>query len=207
MGRPATLDDIPDRDLDWIAAKGFDWVWLLSVWQTGLGARHISRTNPEWRREFEETLPDLQDEDIAGSGFAISGYTVHQALCGDAGLARLRDRLKQRGLKLMLDFVPNHMALDHPWIDEHPDCNARSTILSAEFAAILGILRSPCGGGAQVLRGRSRVRRCGRSATNELARFLERPRLRSLREFPFALHRLVPPHVWGCRSHASTGSA
>ena len=21
----------------------------------------------------------------------------------------------------MLDFVPNHMAPDHPWIDEHPD--------------------------------------------------------------------------------------
>ena len=21
----------------------------------------------------------------------------------------------------MLDFVPNHMAPDHPWIDEHPE--------------------------------------------------------------------------------------
>ena len=21
----------------------------------------------------------------------------------------------------MLDFVPNHMALDHPWINEHPE--------------------------------------------------------------------------------------
>jgi glycosidase len=29
--------------------------------------------------------------------------------------------LQQRGLKLLLDFVPNHMARDHPWIDEHPD--------------------------------------------------------------------------------------
>ena len=79
------------------------------------------RANPQWRGEFEDTLPDLSDEDIAGSGFAIQSYTVHRDLGGDAALARLRQRLKKRGLKLMLDFVPNHMAPDHPWIDEHPD--------------------------------------------------------------------------------------
>ena len=27
----------------------------------------------------------------------------------------------QRGLKLMLDFVPNHVALDHPWVEAHPE--------------------------------------------------------------------------------------
>src|SRR5262249_20275340 len=74
-----------------------------------------------WRRGFEETLPDLRDEDIAGSGFAITGYTVHPALGGDAALARLRQRLRDRGLRLMLDFVPNHTALDHPWVEDHPD--------------------------------------------------------------------------------------
>jgi glycosidase len=120
-GRRATLDDIPDADLDHLAELGFDWVWFLSVWQTGPAAQAISRTNPDWRREFAETLPDLKDEDIAGSGFAIQNYTVHRDLGGATALARLRQRLQQRGLKLMLDFVPNHMAPDHPWIDAHPD--------------------------------------------------------------------------------------
>ena len=86
-----------------------------------MARRRFRARNPEWRHEFEETLPDLRDEDIPGSGFAITGYTVHQALGGDAALARLRERLRQRGLKLMLDFVPNHMGLDHPWVDEHPE--------------------------------------------------------------------------------------
>ena len=121
LGRPATLDDIPDAELDRLAELGFDWIWFLSVWQTGPGAQQVSRNNPEWRREFQETLPDLREEDIAGSGFAITGYTVHQNLGGDAALARLRERLRKRGLKLMLDFVPNHMGLDHPWIEDHPD--------------------------------------------------------------------------------------
>ncbi|HZZ77385.1 MAG TPA: alpha-amylase family glycosyl hydrolase, partial [Gemmataceae bacterium] len=120
LGRRATLDDIPDDELDRLAARGFDWIWFLSVWQTGQVGRDISRSNRPWRREFEETLPDLAEEDIAGSGFAISGYTVHRDLGGDQALARLRERLEQRGLKLVLDFVPNHTALDHPWVEMHP---------------------------------------------------------------------------------------
>jgi len=86
----ATLDDVPDAALDEIAARGFDWVWLLSVWQTGEVARDVSRANAGWRHEFQETLPDLSDDDIAGSGFAITGYTVHRDLGGDEALARLR---------------------------------------------------------------------------------------------------------------------
>lgn len=121
LGRTATLDDIPDSALDELATRGFDWIWLLSVWQTGERARDVSRSQPEWRREFAETLPDLRDEDIGGSGFAITGYTVHTALGGDAALARLRQRLERRGLRLMLDFVPNHMGLGHPWVEDHPE--------------------------------------------------------------------------------------
>jgi hypothetical protein len=121
LGEPVTLDDIPESELDSLAEMGFDWIWLLSVWQTGPGSQKVSRSDPGWRHEFEETLSDLTEDDIPGSGFAITGYTVHKNLGGDPALARLRERLKKRGLKLMLDFVPNHMGLDHPWIEDHPE--------------------------------------------------------------------------------------
>jgi glycosidase len=121
LGRAATLDDIPDSELDRLGESGFDWIWFLSVWQTGPAGQRISRTNAEWRREFEETLPDLREEDIAGSGFAITGYTVHERLGGDAALARLRERLRRRGLRLLLDFVTNHTGLDHHWVEDHPE--------------------------------------------------------------------------------------
>jgi hypothetical protein len=121
LGRPATFDDVPDAELDRLAELGFDWIWLLSVWRTGAAGQRVSRERAEWRREFEETLPDLREADIAGSGFAITGYTAHPALGGDAALARLRARLRKRGLALMLDFVPNHTALDHPWVEAHPE--------------------------------------------------------------------------------------
>jgi hypothetical protein len=121
LGRPATLDDIPDSELERISGLGFDWIWMLSVWQTGPKAQNISKTNTEWRHEFEKTLPDLKDEDIGGSGFAIAGYQVHSGIGGEAALKRFRSRLKKLGLKLMLDFVPNHMGPDHPWLKDHPE--------------------------------------------------------------------------------------
>lgn len=121
LGRPATLDDIPDAEVDRLAAMGFDWIWFLSIWQIGQAGQGVSRANPEWRREFQETLPDLREDDIAGSGFAITSYTVHEQLGGEAALVRLRERLRARGLRLLLDFVPNHTGLDHPWVESHPD--------------------------------------------------------------------------------------
>jgi hypothetical protein len=65
LGRPATLDDIPDADLDHLAEQGSDSPWFLSIWQTALAGQRISRSHPEWRGEFQETLPDLREGDIA----------------------------------------------------------------------------------------------------------------------------------------------
>lgn len=121
LGKSSTLDDIPNSDLDRLAELGFDWLWCLSVWQTGSESQKVSRSLPELRREFEVTLPDLREEDIEGSGFAITDYTVNLKLGGTTALARLRERLRRRGIRLMLDFVPNHTALDHHWVEEHPE--------------------------------------------------------------------------------------
>jgi glycosidase len=121
LDRHATLDDIPDAELDNLAGMGFDWIWFLSVWATGKLGQKISRETTKFRPDFEDTLHDLQEKDIAGSGFAVTGYTVHPNLGGNEALKRLRVRLQERGMKLMLDFVPNHMGPDHPWVNEHPD--------------------------------------------------------------------------------------
>ncbi len=121
LGRPATLDDITDAEIDQLAADGFDLVWFLGVWQTGVAARQVSATNPEWLAEYRRVLPDFQEADVAGSCFAVRDYHVHTDFGGDEALARLRERLRERGLRLILDFVPNHVAPDHRWVEEHPD--------------------------------------------------------------------------------------
>lgn len=121
-GRPRiTLKDIPDAWLAGLSACGFDWVYLLSVWETGEAGLCVSRSDEKLLRGYRDALPDLREEDICGSGFAITGYRLHPDLGGPGALNRFRDRLHRQALHLMLDFVPNHTALDHPWVRDHPD--------------------------------------------------------------------------------------
>jgi len=141
LGRPATLDDIPDGELDRLAKTGFDWVWFLSVWQTGPAGQRVSRSNQEWRREFQETLQDLREEDIPGSGFAIAGYTVHGNLGGDAALARLREghaRPVRDHLRADLNYQ-NKMAR---FLENHDEPRAAATFAPGihEAAAVITFL-------------------------------------------------------------------
>jgi hypothetical protein len=133
FGPGATLDALDDDQIDRLLPAGVDWLYLLGVWQTGTAGRDVSRRDPGIRRSCEEALPDGRDEDICGSCFAVTGYEVHERLGGDEALARLRKRLADRAVGLMLDFVPNHTAPDHPWVTEHPDRYIEGT--EADLAA------------------------------------------------------------------------
>lgn len=120
-GQPVTLDSVPDAELARIAAYGFDGVWLMGVWQRSPGGRKVAREHPGLQAEYRKALPDFGAADVVGSPYCIPDYGVDPVLGGDAGLASLRQRLAGLGMRLMLDFVPNHFACDHPWIAEHPE--------------------------------------------------------------------------------------
>lgn len=119
-GRRIDLDRVPDREINAWANAGFDWIWLLSAWDTGEIGRTIARSDERLQEEIHRVLPDWTEKDLCGSGFAIASYTVSRSLGGASALARFRERLARRGIRLMLDFVSNHTALDHPWVREHP---------------------------------------------------------------------------------------
>ena len=127
LGRSASLEHVSDAALDAVAADGFDWVWLLGVWQTGEAGRQVSLHQPEWQAEYRELLPDFTPDDVYGSPFAVRDYVVNRQFGGPRALEGLRKRLADRRVKLMLDFVPNHTALDHPWVHDHPEFYVQGT--------------------------------------------------------------------------------
>lgn len=120
-GERITLGSVPQAELERIAGYGFDAVWLMGVWQRSPGGRQVARKHAGLRAEYAKALPGYSDEDVVGSPYSILDYQVDPTLGGDAALAALRQRLSQLGLRLMLDFVPNHMACDHAWVTARPE--------------------------------------------------------------------------------------
>ena len=134
LNRPATLADIEDAELDRLAGLGVEWLYLLGVWQGGQAGPAISRADPAITAAAKAILSDFTPADIAGSCFAITAYDVAQEYGGNPALQALRQRLAARGLRLMLDFVPNHTAPDHPWVRGAPDLyvNGNEATLQAD---------------------------------------------------------------------------
>jgi glycosidase len=116
-----TLASIPDREWQELARLGIDLVWMMGVWQRSPEARRLALASPGLRREFDRILPHWTPAQVGGSPYAIFGYRPDPALGRTDELARLKERLNRLGIGLMLDFVPNHLAMDHPWTVSNPE--------------------------------------------------------------------------------------
>ncbi len=121
-----TLASVPDSELARWQQFGFTHIWLMGVWAGGPLSRACALADENLRRSYAAALPDWTEADVAGSPYAVADYRVPESLGGDAGLKRFRERLCARGMRLVLDFVPNHLGLDHPWVEERPDLFVQS---------------------------------------------------------------------------------
>ncbi|MEZ4300684.1 MAG: alpha-amylase family glycosyl hydrolase [Polyangiaceae bacterium] len=121
-GAPVTLAGVPDSELDALADLGPDAVWLMGIWERSPAGREIALSHPGLQNDYARALPSFGPTDITGSPYAVRRYFVDPAAGSREDLASFRRRLASRGMKLFLDFVPNHVAPDHPWLTESPDC-------------------------------------------------------------------------------------
>lgn len=126
-GRPVTLGDVPGEVWDSVALPGVDTVWLMGVWERSPAGLEIALRDEGLRASFREALPDVTEADIAASPYCVRDYVVDPSLGGPDGLAAARTQLAARGLRLLLDYVPNHVAPDHPWLTSGPDRLVRGT--------------------------------------------------------------------------------
>jgi hypothetical protein len=126
-GKRLTLADVPNSCLDEWAARGYDAIWLMGVWMPSAESRRIAFEHMGLRDEYWRALPGWKDNDVVGSPFAHCGFQINPAIGTEAELAQFRTRLAARGMRLILDFIPNHTATDHPWIHGHTDWYVNGT--------------------------------------------------------------------------------
>ncbi|WP_405926606.1 alpha-amylase [Streptomyces sp. NBC_00035] len=124
-GRRVVLGSVPGEVWDEVARPGVDTVWLMGVWERSPAGLEIALRDDGLVASFRDALPDLTPADIAGSPYCVRNYVVDESLGGPEGLAAARAELAARGVRLILDYVPNHVAPDHPWLTERPDCLVR----------------------------------------------------------------------------------
>ncbi len=105
--RIATLDAVPDEELDRLASRGFTALWLIGVWERSGASRGVKRAmgNPE----------------AEASAYSLFDYQISGELGGEGALVNLRGRAARRGIRLASDMVPNHTGIDSRWMIEHPD--------------------------------------------------------------------------------------
>ena len=119
-GGALRLDQVPDRAWEEIASLPVDAVWLMGVWERSPAGLRIALENPEITSANRRALPDLRPQDVIGSPYCVRDYQVDARFGGRSALADARERLGERGLGLVLDYVPNHVAPDHPWTVSDP---------------------------------------------------------------------------------------
>src|SRR5437867_3851186 len=136
FGRDVKLGDVPDEELERWQSLGFTHIWPMGVWPTSPRSRTAALASAGLRRALSETLPDWKPDDVGGSPFAVAQYEVPPALGGESGLQMLRRKLHAHGLKLLLDFVPNHVGLDHKWVTARPELFVQAPAATPETFAV-----------------------------------------------------------------------
>lgn len=128
IGRAIDLGSVPAAEWDSIAKFGFEAVWLMGVWERSPASAAISNRNQILLDDFRRALPDFRPEDNVGSAYSVRSFVVDPHLGGTEGLAAARRELGRRGMRLILDFVPNHVAPDHSWAIEDPEYFIRGSL-------------------------------------------------------------------------------
>ncbi|MFW9827877.1 MAG: alpha-amylase family glycosyl hydrolase [Candidatus Thorarchaeota archaeon] len=121
-----TLGNVPTAVLNEIT-RYYDAIWLMGVWERSPASKKIASERSDLQREFQKALTDLRDEDVVGSPYSIFYYHVDKNIGGVEGLKNFREKLSNHNIRLILDYVPNHVSIDSLWTFE-PEIFIRGTL-------------------------------------------------------------------------------
>ncbi|MFA8343421.1 MAG: alpha-amylase family glycosyl hydrolase [Rhodothermaceae bacterium] len=100
--------DIPTDYWQSLRNKGIDYIWLMGLWETVPESVEKYCFAEELLSGYNRALPDWKKEDVIGSAYAINQYKINPLFGSEQDITKLKEILNNLGLKLILDFIPNH---------------------------------------------------------------------------------------------------
>lgn len=108
------LDQIPDEELDQMASRNFNALWLIGIWERSNASRRIKHI--------------MGFTDAVSSAYSLYDYQIAHDLGGEEAYRDLNERAKARGIRLASDMVPNHTGIYSKWVIENPDYFIQSRV-------------------------------------------------------------------------------
>lgn len=128
------LNNLPDDFFSELQDLGVEFFWPLGIYEPSKASQQISISMKELHKKYSDSLPDWEETDVIGSPYAITQYKIANSLGGEEVYKKFRHKLKNKyNLKIILDFVPNHFALDSPVVQKHPEFFIRVPLKEVEI--------------------------------------------------------------------------
>ncbi len=101
------LDQVPNEELQLLAQRGFNTLWLIGLWERSNASQKIKQWtgNPE----------------AVSSAYSLFDYVIAWDLGGPEAMENLKQRAARFGIRMASDMVPNHTGIFSKWMLEHPD--------------------------------------------------------------------------------------
>jgi len=117
-GENLTIGQIPESEWE-KTLENYGTVWLMGIYRPSEKGKDMAKNHKE---NYRYALPNIEEEDIVASPFAVTDYSPNPELsCGWDEWDKMVNKLNSMGKKVIIDFVPNHTAVDHRWVWEHPE--------------------------------------------------------------------------------------
>jgi glycosidase len=115
------LNGIDVKFFEDLKKKGIDIIWMMGIWNVSKDLVKKCCFESGLLQSYNKSLKDWTEEDVIGSPFAITDYSISDNFGSKQDLINFKKKLNDIGLKLVLDFIPNHFGADSNLIKTNPE--------------------------------------------------------------------------------------
>lgn len=107
------LREFPIEFLDYLQSLGFSHLWLMGTWQLPTDSRQLNFSF--------QNFPNVSRDKLISSVFAIDSYNIDQNLGSLDDYLFVKQEANKRGIKIILDFIPNHFGIFSSFTQTNPE--------------------------------------------------------------------------------------